>query len=366
MKPCLLLWTIALLLGAGCVQGAKSPARHPLFVTFEKGDRTICCGVALLAGGGIVVVGRADAVDGRSWAWAAKVSSGGLIDWEREWQPLSGLYAASEIAGDAVIAVGHTGSGLAPTIGLIVNIEPSGGIAWTRTLQLGDATRVGGVVADGADGAVIAGMFRTRSEPFLFVARVTGHGEIRDQTTVGPGDYLHAFHAVGRDGYVMVTGEGDVIRLDRSGRLRWRQKVRNVSSVTGLNDGEVLVAHSSYDRSFEGTRLIRFNAIGQQVWETSVLAACEPRAIWSRPGDAIVVVSDPCDASGAMSVVALSPSGAQQSIQRLQIAPRVSSYQIRPNGSGRVIAAGMFHQDDGPNARKGWLFESDPISSSPP
>jgi hypothetical protein len=362
LTPCFLS-AIALLLNSGCVQGATSAARRLLFVTFERGDRLACCGVALPGDGGIIVVGRADAIDGRSWAWATKVATDGSIAWEREWESSSGLAAASEVAGGAVIAVGHTDSH-----GLIVKIEPSGSIAWTRTLQLADVTQVAGVVADAAGGVVIAGTFRSRATPSsLFVAGVTGAGEIRGPTTIGPGDnYIHAFHTAGPNGYVMITGDWDVIRLNRAGRLLWRQKVENVWGVTGLSDGAVIVVHTSADRSFEGAALVRFDELGRQTWQGRVPAACQPRAIWSRPGDQIVVVSDPCDASGEMSIVTLSSHGEERSIHRLEIASRVGSLLIRPSATGSVIAAGMFYQDDGPNARKGWLFDSGPISSLSP
>jgi hypothetical protein len=88
------LWGVSLLLGvvatvaqAGCAGHARLPEHvpSPFFVTFEKGERTACCGLTLTSDGGIVVLGRADTIRGRSWAWVTKFSGAGSVEWEQEW-----------------------------------------------------------------------------------------------------------------------------------------------------------------------------------------------------------------------------------------------------------------------------------------
>src|SRR5580765_8512955 len=95
------------LIAAGLIWGCSSrslptPSRQaPLFAIFERGDRLACCGLALPGDGTVVIVGRADSLSGRSWAWAAKVASSGLVAWEREWSSAPhflGFYSATEIA----------------------------------------------------------------------------------------------------------------------------------------------------------------------------------------------------------------------------------------------------------------------------
>src|SRR3990172_8222343 len=107
----LLLAVMVAVAEAGCAASPMLPAQAPapFFVTFEKGERAACCGLALVSDGGVVVVGRADTVAGPAWAWASKVSRIGSLEWELDWsssREYSELFAVTAVDDGAVIATG--------------------------------------------------------------------------------------------------------------------------------------------------------------------------------------------------------------------------------------------------------------------
>jgi hypothetical protein len=235
------LVTTGLVWGCAGRQGAQESTAMPILLTFERGDRVACCGVALPNDGSVVAVGRVDTVAGKSWAWVAKVLRSGVLAWERDWSAendSTAFYAATEVAGGAVIAVGDGGG----RAGLIARIEPTGTIAWTKLLRLDRSTRVIDVTDDPANGLMIAGAVAAGSKPWsLFVARVTGSGDIASHTILGKGDWVIRMRRVDNDGYVVISGDWDVIRIDTSGQIRWRQRVDGAMDAVGLGDGSVIV-----------------------------------------------------------------------------------------------------------------------------
>src|SRR5262245_33803357 len=69
---------VGLVWGCAGAPGAAAAKPQGHFVMFERGDRALCCGLALLQDGGVVVVGRADMLHPRMpWAWATKILPGG-------------------------------------------------------------------------------------------------------------------------------------------------------------------------------------------------------------------------------------------------------------------------------------------------
>jgi hypothetical protein len=357
------LVTTGLVWGCAGRQGAQESTAMPILLTFERGDRVACCGVALPNDGSVVAVGRVDTVAGKSWAWVAKVLRSGVLAWERDWSAendSTAFYAATEVAGGAVIAVGDGGG----RAGLIARIEPTGTIAWTKLLRLDRSTRVIDVTDDPANGLMIAGAVAAGSKPWsLFVARVTGSGDIASHTILGKGDWVIRMRRVDNDGYVVISGDWDVIRIDTSGQIRWRQRVDGAMDAVGLGDGSVIVLTYPEDES-AGAGLVRFNSDGAKVWKTSEPAVCRPAGLWGRSSINIVVVSNPCADSEHLSVVSILADGTARSVQRVRVRAGVTAAQIRFDASGSVIAAGMFQQDL-PEAGKGWLFRSQPILLAP-
>lgn len=361
------------LIAAGLMWGcAGSPDSRELkapsgFVTFERGDRVACCGVALPDDGSVVVVGRVDSIAGKSSAWAAKILRGGEVAWERAPLPdgdSTSLYGVTEIAGAAVIGVGQAGRA-----GLVARIEPTGTIAWTKLLRMEDRTKVTYVVDDPVDGLLIGGAVATGSKPWsLFVARMTASGDVGAHTTLGEGDEVTRMRRVDKplDGYVVISAGWDVIGLDRSGHVRWRRRIDGALDAVGLSDGSIMVLAYPENGSI-GAGLVRLDAGGAKVWEWRVsnAAVCHPAGIWRRSNDYIVVVSDPCGGSEYLSVVSMSSSGGDRSVHRIRVRAGVSAAQVRFDAAGSVIAAGMFAQD-GPQARKGWVFRSEPIRGLAP
>lgn len=352
----LLLW--------GCAGSSAPPESKPapFFLTFAKGDRLACCGVALPDDGSVVVVGRAETAAGPSWPWAAKIDRAGTVAWERELPRSSvadgsGFTAAAEVPGGAVIAVG-TGEGSA---GLIARIDPNGAIAWTKLLRLGDVTTVASVVSDTAGGVVIAGVVKNAAKPsILFVAGVRGSGDITTPTMLGDGDWITAMRRAADGGHVVITGTWDVVRLDRSGKIGWSQRVDGAMDGTALADGSVVVLTYPENGSVE-PGLIRISPDGETIWERRVSdpAACQPAGVWFRRPDTIMVIADPCEESQSLSVMSFAPNGDRRSVHQVQARAGVSTAQVRPEVSG-FVAAGMFAHDDKPEARKGWVFRSSP------
>ena len=353
------LITTGLVWGCAGSQSAQESTAIPVFLTFERGDRVACCGVALPNDGSVVVVGRVDTVAGKSWAWVAKVLRSGVLAWELDWSSetdSTGFYAATEVAGGAVIAVGN-GAGQA---GLIARIEPTGTIAWTKPLRLDRSTRVIDVIDDAANGLIIAGAVAADSKPWsLFVARMTGSGDIARHTIIGEGDWVTRMRRVDKDGYVVISGGWDVIRLDRSEQIRWRKRVHGAMDAVGLSDGSVIVLTFPEDESI-GAGLVRLNSDGAKVWERSEPAVCRPAGIWGRSNDNIVVAGNPCADSEYLSVVSILADGTARLVNRTRVRAGVTALQVRFDASGSAIAAGMFQQD-GPEASKGWVFRSGPI-----
>ena len=360
------LITTGLVWGCAGSQSAQESTAIPVFLTFERGDRVACCGVALPNDESVVVVGRVDTVAGKSWAWVAKVLRRGVLAWERDWSSendSTGFYAATEVAGGAVIAVGDR----AGQAGLIARIEPTGTIAWEKSLRLDRSTRVFDVTDEAANGLIIAGVVAPSSNPgsrSLFVARMTVSGDIAKHTIIGNGDLVIRVRRVDRDGYVVISGEWDVIRLDGSEQIRWRQRVDGAIDAVGLSDGSVIVLTFPKDES-AGAGLVRFNSDGAKVWERSEPSVCRPAGLWGRATDNIMVVGNPCADSEHLSVVSILPDGTARSVHRVRVRAGVTALQVRFDASGGVIAAGMFQQDL-PEAGKGWVARSKPILGPAP
>ena len=353
------LITTSLLWGCAGSKSTQESTATPVFLTFERGDRVACCGVALPTDGSVVVVGRVDTVAGKSWAWVAKVLRTGVLAWELDWSSendSTGFYAATEVAGGAVIAVGDR----AGQAGLIAKIEPTGTIAWTKLLRLDRSTRVIDVIDDAANGLIIAGKVAAASKPWsLFVARMTPSGDIARHTIIGKGDWVTRMRRVDKDGYVVITGEWDVIRLDRSEQIRWRQRVDGAMDAVGLSDGSVIVLTYPETES-GGAGLVRFNSDGAKLWARSEPRVCRPAGIWGRSNDNIMVVGNPCADSEHLSVVSILADGTARSVHRIRVRAGVTAAQVRFDATGSVIATGMFAQDL-PEAGKGWVFRSGPI-----
>src|SRR5262245_5488911 len=348
----------------GCAGAPGAPAAKPQghFLMFERGDRALCCGLALLQDGGVVVVGRADMLHPRMpWAWATKILPGGGLAWKREWpveNESTGFLAATEIAGGAVIAVGDR-----QRFGLIASIDTAGATSWTKLLRLDDMTRLHAVLDDAGDGFVVAGAATAfTSKPWsVFVARLTPSGDIAKHTSLGEGDEVTRLRRAAKDGYVLVSASWDVILLDQSLRILWRHDVRGALDAAGLSDGSVVVLAYPEYASTE-PRVQRFGADGVTIWERRVSgsAVCNPSGIWVHSGDRIMVASDPCDDSELMAITSLSATGEKRSVHQVRLRAAVGAADVRPDVLGGVVAAGMFH-DDQPDGKMGWLFRSGAI-----
>jgi len=360
----------------GCSGNARLTEQVPVpfFVTFEKGERTACCGLALTKDGGLAVVGRADTVVGRSWAWVSKFSRLGSIEWEREWSrspEYSDLTAVTEVDDGAIVATGATVArvGDDPTprrVGLMMRIDSTGSVAWRRTVRLAGPTEVRGVVPDRAGGVVIVGAFEHQANRWtLFVASVTAHGDIGEPMVIGQAQaqWIRAVHELPGRGYVVISDSGDVIRLDQMRRPLWQRQVEDVADAMGLPDGSVVLVGVSDDRT--GVRLLRLNPQGEIMWERRVsdptVCASVAMGIWPRQEDELIVVSESCDDSGSLSLVVVTDRGEERLTLRAPISPKTNAAIVRPGPMGSVVAVGMFMQDDSPNARKGWLFRSGSI-----
>jgi hypothetical protein len=188
---------------------------------------------------------------------------------------------------------------------------------------------------------------------------MTASGDIARHTILGEGDWVIRLRRVDQDGYVVISGGWDVIRLDRSEQIRWRQRVHGAMDAVGLSDGSVIVLTFPEDESI-GAGLVRFNSDGAKVWERSEPAVCRPAGIWGRSNDNIIVVGNPCADSAPLSVVSILADGTARSVHRILVRAGVTALQVRFDASGSVIAAGMFQQDL-PEANKGWVFRSGPI-----
>lgn len=375
----LLLAVMVAVAEAGCAASPMLPAQAPapFFITFEKGERAACCGLALVGEGGVVVVGRADTVAGRSWAWASKFSRLGSTEWELDWSSSrenSDLFAAAAVDRGAVIATGAIGvrgsEGSPPRQGgLIVKIGPTGSLVWTRTLDLGEWTEVRGVMSDGTGGVVIAGTFQDQPNVWsLFMARVTGGGDVSQSMVIAQDRDrgVRAVHGVAGHGYVMISGSGDVIRLDSAGRFRWRRVVGDAMDAVVLPDGSLIVVSYSGDET-SGAELLRLDPHGDKVWERrlkhSAFCARSGAWIWARRGDGVIVAGNSCDRSGSLWFAVVTGSGEERLTRRVLVSPKSGALRVRPGANGSVLAAGMFLQDDSPDARKGWLFSSERILS---
>ncbi len=355
-----LLTVLGVVLAAGCVdKGRQTPlAAAPVSMTFAKGARAIAMGLALVEDGSIVVVGRADTLDGRSWAWAARVSLTGALVWDRDWMSLSdvsALFAATPSTDGGVIAVGEIvvppeGGGAPRNAGLAMKIDGQGTLAWTRTLDLGAITKMTAVAGDGTGGAMI-GAFVARGLGFPeFVARATASGEIVQAAPLG-GDSAGwvGLREIDREGYVAIAS--DLVRLDRAGRPLWRQ-AGAFRDAAAFPDGSVVAV-----RLEEHIEMVRFSASGTQLWERHVddPVICGPVAVWTRGSDEIVVVSNPCAGSDVASVSVFSGSGEKRSVHRVWIGSGVQAMVARPGPSGSIVLAGVEEE------RKGWVFRSGPV-----
>jgi translation initiation factor IF-1 len=159
--------------------------------------------------------------------------------------------------------------------------------------------KITSVAADGKDGVVIAGTLRSGSNPWsVFVARVSSSGEVTEQRTLGAGDGVRAIHRTEDAGFVVVTEDDNVIQVDRTGQIRWQQKIVGADTAVALRDGSVVVAHLPEDRRVEAVVVTRLNARGEKAWERTNQGVCRTSGMWLRSDDEIIVVSEPCDDSG--------------------------------------------------------------------
>jgi hypothetical protein len=332
----------------------------------------------------VVVVGRADTVAGRAWAWASKFSARGALEWNHDWSasteyhsdlfPYSDLFSYSDLfavvdAGDdAIIAagtmVGPRREGLAPRrVGLIVKIDAGGSIAWTRTLALAGSTEVRGVLREATGDFTIVGSFgESLLDHALFVASISADGQIGVPTTIGQGR-VNGVHQLPGRGSVVNSDSGDVIRLDQARQPVWRRKVEGAGAATGLADGSIVLSHRANDG--EGLRLSRLDAQGEPLWERrwGDPLGCVGLAtgVWRSPGDDLVMVSVTCNDPPSVVIFGVTEGGVTRLTRRVPLRPKAVPVIVRPVTNGSIVAAGIFDEEDGVDASKGWVFRSGPI-----
>jgi hypothetical protein len=323
--------------------------------------------------GEVVIVGRADTVAGKSWAWVSKLSRTGVAEWSRDWAQSPGdysdLFSVIETTGGAIVAagsaVGWRSEDTVPRLeGLVVKMEPRGSIAWTKTVRLGDRTEVRGVAAADGGRVVIAGALEDRANHWsVFVSTVTSDGEVDAPRIVGQGR-LQAIRRLPGNGYVVLSDGGEVLRLDSMLRVLWRRSLEGADAVTGFPDGRiVVVGFADTDREMWVRQIDRdAQLLSERRVRGSAVCRTLATSVWPWGTDELLIAGGSCDDVPSVGLVILTARGHERLSRRLFVAPRTAVFAVRPGLADTLIAAGMFFQDDGPDWRKGWLFRSGSIS----
>jgi hypothetical protein len=329
-------------------------------MTFAKGYRAMAMGLAFLTDGSIIVVGRADTLAGRSWAWAARVSADGSLLWDRDWTSLSNvsaLFAATATTGadGAVIAAGEIvvppeGGGAPRNAGLVMRIGGQGSLEWTRIVDLGVITKVSAIAGDGTGDTVVAGILKKGTREPSFVAQVTGAGEVVQVVPLSEdAGWVIGLHETGGKGYLVIAE--DLARLDRTGRVVWRQ-VGEFRGAAAFFDGSVVAV-----RLTDHVEMVRFDASGARLWDRRVddPSICAPVGVWTRGKDEIVVISSPCEGSEVASVTVFSGKGEKRAVHRVRVGVGMQAMTAGLDSSGGIVLAGLTGEG------KGWLFRSAPV-----
>ena len=291
--------------------------------------------IDLFPDGAVAASGLTNPAPDAQWAWVLLFDAAGDPIWERkyggdgiEWAEF--LQALPE---GGLVVVGATNSrGEGDFDGWVFRLDPRGEVVWERTFGDARKNRLDAVKALPDGGFIVSG----------------------DTERAGDGPF-----------------DGWLIRLDADGNVLWERTYGGAGRdearfVDALSDGGFAVAGLTTSRGAgdEDAWILRLDATGEVVWETTVGGAAADRALELREtaDGGIIAVGithsrgDPADADAL--VFELDREGQVVWERTLGEQGEDSRWGLWPLADGGVVAAGSTPQDDGEEL-DAWLVTLD-------
>ncbi|HEY3358235.1 MAG TPA: hypothetical protein VGQ83_33615 [Polyangia bacterium] len=241
--------------------------------------------------GGYLVAGlTASFGAGATDVWVLKLDGAGVIEWQRTYGGAAADQAngLALLPGGGALVVGQTESfGAGDRDGWVLQIDAQGEVVWQRTYGGAGMDTASAVVAL-ADGALVVGSaksFTADGLPDVWVMRLDAAGVPRWQETLG-GDNFDYGYAVAptADGGFVVCGwtasfgasvtDAWVLKLTAAGAVEWQRAYRGddvdaAEAVVPLPDGGYLLAGVTWSFGAGGKDfwLLRLDPAGDIVWQ---------------------------------------------------------------------------------------------------
>ena len=363
----LLAITLLLLLYsvAGCSSGQLPKEREDagFMVLLTGGDRLACCGIVSLSDRAHLLLGRTDYLNGVSRAWLGQVSAQGSQIWAKE-LPLpssnSGLVRGASSPLGSVYAVGHTVGSSGRAVGLVVRVEPSGTIVWTKSVVAGIDTRAVAVTVSRRAIVMVVGVaHESGGQGTVVGATLTPEGDQLWQQVLLRGADLEVtgVRELETDGY-LVHGSFGVLRVDALGAQQWHLATGEALAALEMPNSDLVIATAPRTEVSTTFQLRRLTARGEPLWSKSIRVdeACGGVAgLWLSSRGQIVAAGSRCRGPAQIWVGEISERGEVDSIKKLGVRAGASAFQVEPVDDTGIVAAGMFAEDS-PDRGKGWLF----------
>lgn len=242
------------------------------------------------ADGGFVIVGETKSKGhGQLDIWVMKVNSKGEILWDKALGDKNFDFAASFVSvakavDDGYVVVGHVRSKSGDYDVWMLKMDESGKVLWDRTYGKDDNDFASSVMTTPNGNYIIAGNTKKNDGLYKFwLINLDKKGMLIDEKVLPDGDVANTIANGPDGGYIVAgnteTGTGEsnmwVMLMDRNFNIVW-QKIVNAkmfdyaNSVIPTFDGGIVVAgfsHKIKGESNHDWRIIKFNRIGDVVWE---------------------------------------------------------------------------------------------------
>ncbi len=242
--------------------------------------------------GGYVVVGSVGYFGTHTYlkAWSTKLNKGGKTTWHWEWGPdgRSTLMAASPTRDGGCILAGATNlSGAGRKDGWLVRMSSQGMILWQRTYGRGEYDYLEEVIETAGGNFIAVGNTERLIDSFLdsdaWLLEVDENGEVILERQFGTSgtDRISSMQQTKDGGYVLVGRTGDargwddawMMKLDAAMEIEWQRRygtagvLEFAADVIELPEGGYVVAGAS--RAAGGLWVFRVDDNGDVAWQRS-------------------------------------------------------------------------------------------------
>jgi len=212
--------------------------------------------------GGYVVAGSTQDSSGTNYAWIAKLSSQGAVQWQRQIgaSTFADAQTVQQTSDDGYIIAGSTGS-IGSSSVLVVKLDASGTIQWQQTSSTGSdyEDTASSVPQTAGDGYVVAGQVIPQIPPGIrlpdaLLLKLTSGGTIQWQDRYDAGDSLSSSVLRTADGGYAIAGSIQLIVDGEPETASWLAKTTFTGTISWQHDYYAINASTTrpYPRAFSG------------------------------------------------------------------------------------------------------------------